>query len=59
MIESANRMLNKPLRREVETLGLYWVTQPELRPVLLYSTVKGSNNQNLITKQVFWLATPS
>jgi len=53
MIENAKRMLNKPSRRDVETLGLYWFTQPELRPVLLYRIVKGSTNQNLITKQVF------
>jgi len=46
-------MLKKPQRRDVETLDLYWFTQPELRSVLLYSTVKGSTNQNLITKQVF------
>ena len=45
-------MLNKPLWREVGTLGLYWLTQPKLCPILLYSTVKGSTNQNLITKQV-------
>ena len=44
MTESAKRILNKPLRREVETLGLYWFTQPELRPILLYTTIKGSTN---------------
>jgi len=44
--ESANRMLDKLLRREVETLGLYWFTQPELRPILLYKIVKGSSNQH-------------
>jgi len=57
MIESATRMLNKSLKREVETLGLYWFTQTKLRLVLLYTTVKGFTNQNLITKQVFCPAT--
>ena len=41
-----------------QTLGLYWFTQLELRSVLLYSTVNGSTNQNLITKQVIRPATP-
>ena len=53
MKESANTTLNKPLRKEVETLDLYWFTQPELRSILLYSVVKGSTNQNLITEQIF------
>lgn len=53
MTKSAKRMLNKLSRKYVETCGLYWFTQPELRPVLLYRTVKDSTNQNLITKQVF------
>jgi len=53
MIEKVIRMLNKSLWREVETLGLYWFTQPELRPILLYSRVKDSTDQNLITKQVY------
>ena len=51
--ENANRMLNKSLRKEVETLGLYWCTQPKLCLVLLYLIIKGSTNQNLITKQLF------
>ena len=53
VIGSVIRMLNKPLWREVETIGLYWFAQPELCPILLYSLVKGSINQNLITKQIF------
>ena len=58
MIESAKRVLNKPLRRELETLGLYWLwfTQVELCSVLLYTMVEGFTNQKLITKQVFCLA---
>ena len=59
MTKSANRMLNKLLWREVATLGLYWFTQPELRLVLLYTIVKGSTNQSLITKHVFCLVTPN
>jgi len=51
-------MFNKPLWREVEILGLYWFTQSELHQVLLYSLVKGSINQNLITKQAFQPVTP-
>ena len=35
----------KPLKRDVEILGLYWFTQTELRPVLLYAIVKGSTNK--------------
>jgi len=58
VIENVIRMLNKSLWGEVETLGLYWFTQPERCPILLYSLVKGSTNQNLITKQVFYPATP-
>ena len=51
--------LIKPLKRHVETLGLYYFTQIELHLVLLYSTVKGSTNQNFDYKQVFWPVTPS
>ena len=53
MTESANITLNKPLWREVGTRGLYWFTLPELCPVLFFSIVKDSTNQNLIIKQVF------
>ena len=31
--------------RDVETLGLYWFTQIEIRPLLLYAIVKGSTNK--------------
>jgi len=48
VIENIIRILNKPLWREVETHGLYWFAQPELCPILLYSLVKGSTNQNLL-----------
>ena len=58
MTESAKIILNRPLRREVETLDLYWFIQPKLHPILLYTIVKGSTNQNLITKQVLCPATP-
>jgi len=57
MTQSAKRILNKSLRREVEILDLYLLTQTELFP-LLYTTVKGSTNQNLIAKQVFCHVTP-
>ena len=50
MTKNSKRMFNKLLRREVETLGLYWFIQTELRTILLYKIVKGSSNQNLITK---------
>jgi len=40
MTKGANRMLNKPSKNDVETLGLYWFTQPELRLVLPYRTIK-------------------
>jgi len=53
VIESAIRMLNKLVWREVKTFGLYRFAQLELCPVLFYSLVKGFINQNLITKQVF------
>ena len=56
MIESVIKMINKLLWRKVETLDLYWFTQPELHSVLLYLLVKDSTNQNLITKQVFNLS---
>ena len=36
MLENIIRILNKTLCREVKTLGLYWLTQPELRPVFFY-----------------------
>ena len=52
MIDTFKRMLNKLLSRDVETLGLYWFTQTMLRLILLYATIKGYMNQNLITKQV-------
>jgi len=56
VIESVIKMINKLLWRKVETLDLYWFTQPELHSVLLYLLVKDSTNQNLITKQVFNLS---
>ena len=58
VIESVMRILNKPLWREIETLDLYWFTQLQLHPILLYSLVKGFTNQNLITKQVLYSNLP-
>jgi len=57
--KNANRRLNKSLRREVKTLDLYWFTHIELHLIFLYTIVKGSTNQNLITKQVFCPTTSS
>jgi len=45
MLEKVIRTLHKTIWREVETLGLYQFTQPELCLVLLYSLVKDSTNQ--------------
>jgi len=50
--------LIKHLKREVETLDLYWFTQIKLCRVLLYTTVKGFTNKNFDYNQVFYPTTP-
>ena len=49
---SLKEYLIKPPKKDIETLGLYWFTQIELRLVLLYEIVKCSTNQNFDYKQV-------
>ena len=55
---SLKEYLIKPPKKDIETLGLYWFTQIELRLVLLYEIVKCSTNQNFDYKQVLWPSTP-
>jgi len=51
MLENVIRIFDKTIWRKVETLDLYWFTQPKLCPVVLYSLGKGSTNQELIANK--------